>query len=287
MTPGEDKIKVGVSTDGVTIESEGIITARISNQIADLLSPFSEMAGLIGDRVRIFRQTAAINALTRAHEIASQRGLPVKPVPPKFLLEWLECASLEDEDDDELKTLWAELLASASQHPEVAKVAYIDFLRKIGSEDAKMLSWLAGDTTPWAGLDYYRYNKDEEFIERVPEIVEEALNKNKDISMGEILRRLEGAALQFNRWLLYISTPGHFVLPTDHYERNSRSYAVLEREGAVKIHAQDVHVSPAGQLQVGWLTLTKFGFDFVWACEGQITGRREGLGEPKAESEQE
>ena len=110
----EDEIEVSVGKDAFTVKSGGDAAARITHTIADLLSPFSESTGLIGDVIHYYRQDMALRAISRAREIAAKTGAKLQPVPPKFLVKWVEDASLEESKSDELVDLWAGLLVSAS-----------------------------------------------------------------------------------------------------------------------------------------------------------------------------
>ncbi len=83
----------------------------------------------------------------------------------------------------------------------------------------------------------------------------------------DILEYLEAAAMQWNYQLLYISKKSSLVLPTDFYKKNEKSISMLEREGAV--HVRFGQLGAPFQYNMCWLEITKFGYDFVWACEGK------------------
>lgn len=61
-----DKFGLEVGPNKIRIETEGGASGRLSNQLADLLSPFTEGIGFLGDKVRLYRQQAAIDALEAA-----------------------------------------------------------------------------------------------------------------------------------------------------------------------------------------------------------------------------
>jgi hypothetical protein len=82
---------------------------------------------------------STVRSLKEAHKIAKENGLILKQVPSKLLIEWLEKSSLEDDSDTELSTMWAKLLISASVDNKSAKVSYVDLLRKLHADEAKML----------------------------------------------------------------------------------------------------------------------------------------------------
>ena len=81
-----------------------------------LLSPFTQWAGLIGDRLAHKRQLLRIQQEEALEAVFAQAAprlallkRPVEPIPVKFLVPFLENASLE-EPDSELIRLWANLL---------------------------------------------------------------------------------------------------------------------------------------------------------------------------------
>jgi len=108
-------------------------------QIGELLSPFVEGAGLIGDYIRFFRQKSALKAIKRVRELAQQQSITLRPVPPKFLLPWIESVSLESDDDQQIMEIWSNVLLNASQTREPCRPIFIDILKKIGSSEAIIL----------------------------------------------------------------------------------------------------------------------------------------------------
>jgi len=65
--------------------------------------------------------------------------MELKPAPPKFLVPFAEKSSRENEDSD-LISLWAHLLATASSDYHSRYATYVEILSEIGSDDAKLLS---------------------------------------------------------------------------------------------------------------------------------------------------
>ena len=114
---------------------------QISKALADLISPITEGAGYFGDKVRVYRQIAAIKALKQVHKLAQEHGLELKPVPPKILIPWLEKASLE-ETDSPLIEWWANLLVSAADPKFETKPYFSDLVSKITPDEANLLERL-------------------------------------------------------------------------------------------------------------------------------------------------
>lgn len=106
------------------------------------MSPFTEFLGALGDEVRRFRihrEQVALATLKRAKEIRNEEGISAKPVSQKLLAPWLEGASLEGEDDENISELWARLLAHAPEDFSSEYAAIVDILKKIGKREASAL----------------------------------------------------------------------------------------------------------------------------------------------------
>ena len=267
----DDKLKFRAAADGLEIEVSGRNVDDYHRQIQDLLSPLTEGLGFLGDQIRFRRMQTAVKVLQKLHELAAEKGFVLKPIESKFLIEALEKSSMEDPHDEEIAVLWAKLLASASEKVENAQVSYIDLLRVLRKEDAEMLKYLALDTSAVASLDFFQFYNQKDFCDSCSKPLNNYMDQNSDTTFSKILESLRGMALQFNYILLYIRREGSLVLPTDYFRENEKSISVLEREGAVKIEFGTVSVKNF-DLEVCWLRITKFGFDFIVACEGLNIG---------------
>lgn len=114
---------------------------------------------LLTDRIKVERLKRAIFDEQRLSELARkvneyQEGVPVSPrlIEPKVAIPLLESATMEF--DEELHTLWANLLASAmDKNAEYVENYYIEILKNLTPEDAKSLEkiwklWENGVRTP-------------------------------------------------------------------------------------------------------------------------------------------
>jgi hypothetical protein len=88
----------------------------------DLVSPLTEWAGLKGDQLRLRREQLRLQRedilgeiVSRARERIGNLENVKKPIPNKFIVPFLENASLE-EPDSSLVDMWANLLVSAAQN---------------------------------------------------------------------------------------------------------------------------------------------------------------------------
>lgn len=135
-----NKISAEANLKGGKLEITGSNAGRIASQIADLISPFSELAGATGDHVRIWRAKSLIKSLERAHQIAREHNITIDKVAPKFLASWVEKASLED--DDQLTERWANLLLSSVGQFDVISSLSSNILSEIGAMEARLMEHL-------------------------------------------------------------------------------------------------------------------------------------------------
>lgn len=141
------EMEVGSSSARVTVSGPG--SARVTNQFADLLSPFTELVGLAGDHIRIYRAESVKKRLMRAKEIAQTEGVTVERVHPKNLIPWIENASLEDQDDEILGELWSRLLLSGREKFDSEFAVFTDVLKRLGAGEAKLLTTLFSTFVPY------------------------------------------------------------------------------------------------------------------------------------------
>lgn len=132
-----DEINISARADGLDVSSKGEGTSRLVNAICDLGSPFSEGAGLIGDMVRTYRQERAVLALARVKSIADSKQEQLTPPAPKFMLDWLEAVSLEE--DDELVEMWANLFVANAVSDRRAHYLFKRILRELSPHEAAIL----------------------------------------------------------------------------------------------------------------------------------------------------
>ena len=116
-------------------------TEKILGFIAKVLkSPAEDTAGIIGDRLKLFRWERQLAYVDKVNNILLAKGITdTKAVPPKFSLPIIENASLED--DDELQKLWAIMLANAMNPTFTVnmRTAFIDIIKSLTTLDVKIL----------------------------------------------------------------------------------------------------------------------------------------------------
>lgn len=110
--------------------------------ITDLFRPFSERQGLKADLIRLQREDVLIEIAKKVYRRLQIENAVPSPVPTKFLIPFLEKASLEDKDGY-LIDRWADLLTSSSMHPESAHPRFVQILSELGAAEARLLRDIA------------------------------------------------------------------------------------------------------------------------------------------------
>jgi hypothetical protein len=130
------EIVKGVAALGAAIPFTGIVK-RMLGPAAD------EVAQIWADQVRVYRYGRQLKLLEKAEMMAQEAGLTPQAVPPKILFPLLEGASFED--DENLHTMWAALLANAASPDNFNKVrpGFVDALRNMASDEALLLKWIS------------------------------------------------------------------------------------------------------------------------------------------------
>lgn len=155
MIDDNSEVTLEAGEGGIAVRAKGSGADRLTHALSDALSPFSEGLGYIGDVLRYYRQDSALRSIARATEISRQLGIPLKPVAPKFLVDWVEKASLESPDDLEITNLWAGLLVSAARSSSANHYVFKRILSEMTKEHVQFLAEFCEhdflNSTPFAG----------------------------------------------------------------------------------------------------------------------------------------
>lgn len=267
------KIEVSVSKDAASLNLEGVPADQLQRILSDLLSPFTNSIGYIGDKVNQARFVSAIKATAKAKKLLDEEGITYGDLPPKILLPWLEGVSLEHEEDEKISDYWAGLLARAVKSSDAINVSYIETLKRIGIEEAKLLEFFSGDTSPSFGSYHYGVHGENAFSERNPLFmaalrrisqIEDAIERREDI---------EGLGLQAMQQIIFVSEGGGAFSPTKFYRKNESAISNLEHLGLIKIERSGFVVDNYYYGLV-WFKITKYAFDLFWACKGVQVAER-------------
>jgi hypothetical protein len=141
------EIDVGISARAsvearVSTEIPTLSTGRFVDAITDIFRPFSERRGLKADQIRLQREDVLLEIAQKARERLRVEGLEPSPIPNKFLVPFMEKASLE-ETGSPLIERWADLLASSSVDPDSAHPRFVQMLSEMTVDDAELLRKVA------------------------------------------------------------------------------------------------------------------------------------------------
>ncbi len=144
MDPNDKKIEE-VAKAAAALAKFGTKTVQTTEKILKfsakvLKQPIDDTSGIIGDRLRLFRWERQVSYVDKVNKILDDRNVnSTRPVAPKFALPILENASLEENDD--LQTLWANLMANAMDpnFSDGLRIAYIEIIKNLTTLDAKLL----------------------------------------------------------------------------------------------------------------------------------------------------
>jgi hypothetical protein len=104
-------------------------------------SPGAESAEWLADRIRGRRARVQVKVLQRTMQAIEEAGLVGKVVPAKTLVPLLEFAGLEKEDDEDMVSRWAFLLAHASTGDHVP-ASYPHILAQLDGRQVRALDRL-------------------------------------------------------------------------------------------------------------------------------------------------
>lgn len=140
----EDGLKIEIADTSVSFSASEELVKKSSGLIDDVLSPFGQSMGLIGEAIKIQRQKVVLLGYDKIIKIATERGLKLKPVTPKFFVEWSDAASLENPKEN-LLDMWAELFVKASSEGDFSgnNLMFMRLLREITVGEADLLKKIA------------------------------------------------------------------------------------------------------------------------------------------------
>lgn len=115
---------------------------RLVDAVTDMFRPFSEMRGLRGDQIRLQREEVAIEIAKLARRRLEIENEEIRPIPNKILIPLIGASSNEHLNDEVLKGLWANLLASAATKANV-EPRFVGILKELHGRQALEFERLA------------------------------------------------------------------------------------------------------------------------------------------------
>jgi hypothetical protein len=122
-----------VTTQGLALV--GDMLRRIAGPLAD------EIGESLAVTARHYRIKLGVKMLLKTQRMLSEAGIAPHSVPPRLFLPILDGASVEDDED--LHSRWAALLANAASSPNSVHPSFIEILRQLTSDDARLLDKLS------------------------------------------------------------------------------------------------------------------------------------------------
>jgi hypothetical protein len=204
-----------------------------------------------------------------ARKAAELEALELAPPPTKFLVPFLEKASLEDRDE-ELHSRWAALLVSASTHYEARHLTFIDIMTRLSSEELVLLEEVCLSQKRFPETTYPGGHATENMqttLELAPILNFHELPPRRELRA--ILETfIDTKPLHYGRIMWARAFGGGVSLPlyTEYGKVGTvkfRSLEILEREGLITVEWSERQPS---QVQVGYFNVTFLGISFVKDC---------------------
>jgi Abortive infection alpha len=244
--------------------SEDGIRQAIGRCLQQFLGPTAEETGqLLADHVRYFRWRSLLKIVDRAEKHAKKNDLENRAIPLKFLVPFVEHASLQEEEGD-LSEMWSKLLANAKDHYHDRYVSFLHILNALGAGEAAMLREMWRTAEPMEVFSAWRSDPPVQHLEN------NILESNSDIY-----------GFSFNREV----GPDDFLTDGSivffFHEDNVANMNAMDFRGMQELndltHLQSLGLvsfirgsvrTPTHRHYVILGRITPFGFEFVEACEG-------------------
>jgi hypothetical protein len=139
--------------DGLIITGMAGLAGKL---VYDIAGPAAkELGEMLKDKLRPYRALQQRRLAEKTARMLQEAEIQPKTVHPKLLLTIFDCAGIEDDDD--LHTMWAALLANAAVGSDERELspAFPEVLRQLSSRDANVLKKLFDVATKEANPSGY------------------------------------------------------------------------------------------------------------------------------------
>jgi len=151
--PGELRHYNGnIMTDDLNTELARRALEPLGDLLGKLAGPLADEVGeTFGIWARQYRVRQGLKMLQKTQRMLKEAGLAPQAVSPRLFLPILEHASIENDED--LHSRWAALLANASACPNSVHPSFVEILGQLTPDDAQVLHTLydASRTYPKVG----------------------------------------------------------------------------------------------------------------------------------------
>lgn len=115
--------------------------APLQRLLDQLLGPAATEVGItLGDSLKVWRLKRQLRLLQEVKRLIEGSGRDINPIATRLFFPVLEAASIED--DDEMQTRWAALLANEATSVGSVHPSYIDVLKQLAPDEARLLDKL-------------------------------------------------------------------------------------------------------------------------------------------------
>ena len=268
---GKSPINIDVGAKA-SLELKGEIPkeslGRTLDALVDMIRPFTEARGLRADNIRLQRTEVAYKIAKMTRKAAELEKTTLTAPPTKFLIPFLEKASLEDRDE-ELHSRWSSLLLAASTHYDARHLTFIDIMSRLSSDEIKLLEEVclpqlrANDFYPDGYVVANQHNTTgfcSVVRKQLPPVTNEDLRRLFDryfIEHPLAFGKVTSSKIYNTGYVMFVT---EFGIPRSQKEL---SLEILEHEKLVEFRTSE----KAGTgVVVGYFDLTSLGLAFVNAC---------------------
>jgi Abortive infection alpha len=240
---------------------------RLVDALTDAIRPFTEPRGLKADLIRLQREEVAIQIAHLAAQRARIEKIKLTPPPMKFLITFLEKASLEVDDTD-LHLRWAALLLSASTSYQASHVAFIDILSRLSADELKLLEevvlWEKGVDAAFSLRPFILHANNENIIRSKARMLDSTLKRSDPFE--DFIKATLIDLGRITDGVVFFGEEASFRTTKYSQESAKRSMQLLERERLLNI--RNISVSRKNKrsspnIEIGYFEVTLLGVSFV------------------------
>jgi len=245
----------------------------VINAIVDILSLPRESLGYLGDLIRIHRANTILKCFKKTKTLAEEAGLKLSAPPIKFLAQYVESASLEDEQDEKMIEWWSNLLLEASTNYTHENVFFANLLKQLSARELDLLEILVRNSsldTRLANVFDAKFSQDFFFVKNNYSLVATPDQNSVETSIESIV-----AAHEINAGTLVFDVfvdgeiDGEYLqwqyFNEDYNQRESSYWQILESLQLVSIQ-RDKFISAGLEYRTHVASITDLGAEFYFSC---------------------
>lgn len=248
----------------------------------DLISPLTEWAGLKGDQLRFKRDLLRLQREDILFEIVSRARQKIgivshlnKPIPNKFLVPFLEQASLEDPESS-LIDMWASLLTSAAQNFSSYHTHFVSIISQLSAKQGVILKSIIGTESAYGleramdNIRTYGIFQSYSIRKEITKVVAQLTDRTDNAFFSEIERLFDHVGIEVVHGAAEkLATGDYYDLNfsySEYTDDEEIDYAILEAVGLIKKVEINFFNVKDWAISVSYYHLTDLGFHFAVAC---------------------